>query len=181
VHLLLKTIKSSKTSIMDTSRFFRRNQSKIVWGTLILTSLAFSSNDIKYNLQQITQIKEGVRENSEKLQDLGKLSDFVKLQAEVAEERYKAGCLILADKDGRFINLQQGQTVVDPVKGTPLAKYTVVCDASGNTGVLLPRDFDGDGRKTTVAADIAFTGNRSIVEKAINKAVNRSNYASPVQ
>lgn len=166
---------------MNKSILIRRNQGKLIWGTLILGSLAISSNDIKYNLQAISAVKQNVRENNEKIQELEKTSDFVKQQAEIAEGRYEAGCLILVGKNGKPINLEQGQIVVDPTRNTPLPKFTVVCDANGNTGVLLPRDFDGDGRKTTVVADTAFTGNRAVIEKALETAKNRSSYANPIQ
>jgi hypothetical protein len=166
---------------MNTSKFLRRYQSQIIWGGLILGSLAMAHNDIKANLQNMTSVKQDIAENNQKVQKLESTVEFEKQQAEIAGARYEKGCLILTNSNGRFINLQQGQIVVDPTRKTPLPKYTVVCDANGNTGILLPRDFDGDGIKTTVVTETAFTGDTAVIEKALKTARSKSSYANPIQ
>jgi hypothetical protein len=163
------------------SRFIKRNKASLLWGCLMLASLALASNDIKANLQELSETKQLIREDGAKIQQLERQTDLEKEQARLAEKRYQSGCLLLVNRDGTFTNLAQGLIVVDPIRKTALPKGTVICDTNGNTGVLQPRDFDRDGKWTVVIADTAFTGNRNLVDRSVERFRNRSSYASPTQ
>jgi hypothetical protein len=163
------------------SRFIKRNKASLVWCALTLASLAFASADIKANFQQLSNTKQLIREDDANIQQLERQTDLEKEKAKLAEARYKSGCVLLANHQGGFTNLSQGLTVVDPIRKTPLPKGTVICDINGNTGVLQPRDFDRDGKWTVVIADTAFTGNRNLVDRSVERFKNRSSYANPAQ
>lgn len=166
---------------MNTSRFIRKNKSTILWGGLILGSLFFAHNDIQNNFQNMTDIKNSIALDSQKIQAVSQQTDLEKSLGEIAKTRYENGCVILLNRKRGYTNLEQGQTVVDPIRWTPLPKGTVVCDRNGNTGVLAPRDFDGDGRFTTVVAETAFTGNHDVIDNAMKRARRSGNYAQPIQ
>jgi len=78
------------------------------------------------------------------------------MNAQIAQQRYQAGCLKLRSA------LVQGEPVFQ--NGSPLPKGTIVCDRFGNTGKLVPRDFDKDGKYVPVVAETAFTGNSKVVK-----------------
>ncbi|WP_414579120.1 hypothetical protein [Anabaena sp. CCY 9402-a] len=76
--------------------------------------------------------------------------EYSKELAEIANQRYQDGCLRI----GGY--LQSGKPIIKDGKQLPAG--VTVCDRHGNTGVLVPADFDGDGRVNAVAGKIAFTG-----------------------
>ncbi|MBW4606892.1 MAG: hypothetical protein KME22_06620 [Hassallia sp. WJT32-NPBG1] len=166
---------------MITSRFIRRNKSTIGWCALVAGSLFFAHTDIQNNLQTMADIKTSIAKDSKKIQALEQQTDLEKSQGEIAKTRYQNGCVILLNRKRGYTNLEQGQTVVDPERLTPLPKGTVICDSNGNTGVLSPRDFDNDGRFTTVVAETAFTGDRDVIDDAMQRARISGNYAQPIQ
>ena len=153
---------------MNNNRFMRKNKNNLIWGALILGSIGFSAGDIRKNFDNMQQVKEELARNNAKIQDMETNGEFLRQQAEIAAGRYESGCLLVAN-NGKKVNLIQGQTVVDAVTKKPLPKNTVVCDRNGNTGVLLPRDFDGDGKKTVVVAETAFTGDSDVVRRYTSK------------
>jgi hypothetical protein len=153
---------------MTTNRFMRKNKNNLIWGALILGSIGFSSGDIQKNFANMQQVKEELARNNAKIQDLETSGEFLRQQAEIAAGRYESGCLLVTS-NREYVNLVQGLTIVDSKTKKPLPKNTVVCDSNGNTGVLLPRDFDGDGKKTVVVAETAFTGDSTVVKRYTNK------------
>ncbi|MBD2457993.1 hypothetical protein H6G80_28500 [Nostoc sp. FACHB-87] len=83
-------------------------------------------------------------------------NDHAQAQAEIANQRYAAGCFMV---DGLLI---QGKPIYDPKTRKALARGVVVCDRYGNTGRLIPADFDKDGKLNAVVGEVAFTGNPPI-------------------
>ena len=81
--------------------------------------------------------------------------------ASVAEARYKRGCLLLSGGQYpkfHFPTLVPGLTPTNRQTGTKLPPGTVVCDASGATGLISPNGTIGD---------LAVTGNREIVAQQV--------------
>ncbi|AUT00879.1 hypothetical protein CLI64_10990 [Nostoc sp. CENA543] len=70
--------------------------------------------------------------------------------AEIANQRYQNGCIRVEGY------LQSGKPVIKD--GKQLPANAIVCDNFGNTGVLIPADFDEDGRLNAVVGKIAYTG-----------------------
>jgi hypothetical protein len=147
----------------NTPNWIKRNP--VAAGAIALMVLAAAANfpTIAQNMQATGRVREKAMENSELNQQLQATSLFTEQQAEIAEKRYSEGCvLVVASNDpSKFTSLSEGQPVLDAVRGVPLPAGTVVCDAFGNTA----RIIDQDGNP--VAGELAFTGNKQVVEEAI--------------
>lgn len=162
---------------MDLLKTIKRNPVSALFGIGVLACLALSSSNVKQQMQSISQVRELAQQNSAKEMRLRAVEDFMNQQAQIASNRYKAGCvMVVAMKSPQdYTSLTEGQPVLDRVRKKPLPAGTVVCDANGNTGVLEPGVDD-----TPVVGSMAFTGNQSVVEAARNR--NKSTrYALPNQ
>lgn len=83
-------------------------------------------------------------------------------RAAIANDRYEAGCIfvVLVADTGQAAAITEGASVIDLATRQPFSDGTVVCDSLGNTGVM------GGG----VVTQVAFTGDRSVVEMAMDRA-----------
>lgn len=84
-------------------------------------------------------------------------------KSEIANERYQKGCLpVVSDDQDYYVSLIELSPVVDPITQVPLPAGSVVCDAHGNTAVLV--DLDGDPNTAAVASNFAFTGQKAVID-----------------
>lgn len=91
---------------------------------------------------------------------------------QTAKSRYQSGCVPIVDvQTQQPINLTDGMVIVDPITHAPLPVGTVVCDASGNTGVVAP-GVNGE----PAVGQIAFTGDREIVQESVDSWDDRQDY-----
>ncbi|WP_144427543.1 hypothetical protein [Nostoc piscinale] len=95
-------------------------------------------------------IREQVGINSLAEMKLQSANDHAASQARIAAERYANGCFMVSGL------LTQGAPIYNPKNGRALARGVVVCDRFGNTGVLIPADFDRDGKENAVVGLPAF-------------------------
>lgn len=148
------------------SRIWRKHGSKIVFGSLILGSLAFGHNDIQRNMQSLSAAREVINTNTNKSRLLEEQFKSEQQAAAIAEARYKAGCTIVvaANSPRNLATLVEGEPVLDRTSKKSLPLGTVVCDGNGNTGVLV-----SDGTGTPVVGQMAFTGNRELAIDQIKK------------
>jgi hypothetical protein len=163
---------------MKLLRIIKRNPINVTFGVLLIGCLALSSGNIKDNFQTIGATKKTTQFNIAKNYELTASQQDAESQAEIANQRYQSGCLML-ETNGKFVHLAQAITVIDPDRKTPLPKGTLICDSYGNTGRLAPRDFDRDGIFTTVITETAFTGNQEIVSRAKQEASKNGSFATP--
>jgi hypothetical protein len=163
---------------MKLLRIIQRNPINVTFGVLMLGCLALSSGNVKANFQSIDATKKITQFNSAKNLELTASQQDAESQAEIANQRYQSGCLMLVS-NGRLVHLAQAITVIDPDTRKPLPKGTLVCDSFGNSGKLAPRDFDRDGIFVTVITESAFTGNQEIVSKAKQEATKNGTFATP--
>jgi len=96
-------------------------------------------------------------------QDLGQSQleheTVVKTGAELARERFDAGCLVVVDREtNTYIAISEKSTVVDRLTGTALPSNVPICDYLGNTA-----QTDADGR----LVNFAFLGDREVVQAHI--------------
>ena len=140
---------------MKRNRFWRKHGTKCIFGGAALISLALSSNDIKQNMQSMSEIRQQLGSQSLKQTKLSEQLKFEQIQAKIAEARYKAGCvLVVAPENARNLaTIEEGDIITDRNNGKPLPDNSVVCSGAGNTGVIK------DGK----VGLIAFTGNRELV------------------
>jgi hypothetical protein len=159
-------------------RSIQRNPINTAFGLAMVGCLVLSSGNVKDNFQTIGETKKITQFNIAKNYELTASQQDAESQAEIANQRYQSGCLMLST-NGKFVHLSQAATVIDPERKTPLPKGTLVCDSYGNTGRLAPRDFDRDGIFTTVITETAFTGNQEIISKAKQEAAKNGSFATP--
>lgn len=138
------------------------------------TSLLFGSGNITSTFNSLGNAKEMMQTATAKNNELRASQQAAKNQAAIAEERYKNGCLVLLYK-GKLVAISQGEPVYDRTTNQPLPKGTVVCDGYGTTGILEPRDFDGDGKFKPVITSEAFTGNSLLIKESL-KSNRRAAY-----
>lgn len=139
--------------------------------TLLLTagtsaSLLLGGGNVTSTFNSLGNAKEMMQIATAKNNELRAKGQAAKNQAAIADERYKSGCLILLYK-GQLVAIAQGKPAYDTVTKQPLPKGTVVCNGYGTTGILEPRDFDGDGKFQPVIASEAFTGDRLLIKQSL--------------
>lgn len=96
-------------------------------------------------------------------QDLGQSQmeheTVVKTGAELARERFEAGCLVVVQREtNTYVAISEGSRVVDRLTGNALPPNVPVCDYLGNTA-----QTDSDGR----VVNFAFLGDRDVVSAHI--------------
>lgn len=145
----------------------------LFFGTCIC--LAISSENIKANLSAISHLQQTVQKNSAQEWHLRASQQSAQTQALIAKQRYQQGCvMVVAMKDpNSFTSLELGKPVIDRIRKTPLPVGTIVCDANGNTARII------QGYEKPVVGDIAFTGDRKIIEQARKRS--KARYALPNQ
>ena len=84
------------------------------------------------------------------------------LEAEqpIADQRYLNGCNLVVNTidPTQYVSLTLGEPVIDMGLNRPFGDGNVFCDVFGNTGII----------KGGVVADMARTGDRQIIQDAIN-------------
>lgn len=136
----------------------RRNPVNTFFVAAIGGCLIFSSGNLKQQADAIASLRGETAKNNQNNMQLKVSMQDTQMSAEIAEERYKKGCLKLKGA------LVQGKPVYR--SGEALSKGTIVCDRLGNTGKLIPRDFDNDGIYSPVVGETAYTGNSEVVSNS---------------
>lgn len=159
---------------MNSARVWRKHKTSIIFGGIILTSLAFSSGDITQRMQSISSVRKQIATQSHKQVKLEQQFQFEQEQAKIADARYEKGCLpsvIGHYPDVYYVSVYEGQVLSDRHTGRSMPPGTVVCDGQGNTGVV---------GESGVVGQIAFTGNRDLVAKRLGR-FRGGVYAQPVE
>jgi hypothetical protein len=149
------------------AKLFKRNPELLIIGALLGGSLLLGMDSIKSNMQQVSAIRSQVQADSKTQMALQASQQDAEQKASIAEARYKAGCIVVvaSNNTGFYSALTEGAPVIDSIRGTALPPNTIVCDKDGNTAKLVPGVYQGS--KTAVAWEMAFTGNRAVIDAAI--------------
>ena len=161
---------------MDIKRTIKRNPIPTAFGAGIVASLLISQGNIRENARTLGEVREIAQANAANEMRLRASQQASEGQAEIAEQRYQEGCLVVvAQSDpAAFTSLTEGQPVLDRIRKTPLPLGTLVCDAYGNTGKIVP-----DSQGNPVVGELAFTGNKELARLATKDASAR--YELPSQ
>ena len=158
------------------TKIFKRNPELFIIGGLLGFSLLLGMDSIKSNLQQVSTIRAKVQEDSKTQMNLQASQQDAEVKAQIAEARYQAGCVVVvaSNNQGFHTSITEGAPVLDAIRKTALPPNTIVCDADGNTAKLVNGVYRGSN--TAVAWELAFTGNRAVIDKAIaqSKAQNKT-------
>ena len=135
----------------------------------ICVCLAIASPNIKANMTAMGEVQKLAQENSTSQMRLMATQQFVESQAEIADSRYKTGCIMVVafNSPDSLTALEEGKPVLDAARKRPLPSGAVVCDGFGNTGVIVKMD------KTPVVGEMAFTGNETLINAAKKRANKR--------
>lgn len=93
--------------------------------------------------------------------------------AEIANKRLASGrCVeVVHGENSRSTTIFEGQVVVDPVSGNPLAENTLVCDRLGNTGIIQNGVVTGVAQGTPPAPPAVTEASQDTVEKTLTETV----------
>ena len=160
---------------MDILKKLKRNPVSTAFGVGILGCLMMSSGNISKNISTLALVRDEAQKNNATDMMLHASQEATEARAEIAKQRYHSGCVMVVSMQhpDHYTSLSEGQPVLDRIRKTPLPVGTVVCDANGNTARIVKVD------SKPVVGEIAFTGDRTVVEAA-RKRHNRR-YALPDQ
>jgi hypothetical protein len=99
----------------------------------------------------------------------------------IAIGRYESGCILVTalNQPDQFVSIVENMPVLDRATQSPLPAGTAVCDANGNTALLTNKDINGE--VIPVASNLAFTGDRDVIEAAIESQQVTAEYSQPTQ
>jgi len=160
---------------MDILKKLRRNPVSAAFGMGVVGCLVMSSGNISKNMESLAQVRDAAQRNNQADMLLHASQEATEAQAEIAKQRYHSGCVMVVSMlhPDHYTSLSEGQPVLDRIRKTPLPVGTVVCDANGNTARIVKVD------SKPVVGEIAFTGDRTVVETARKRHNHR--YALPDQ
>jgi hypothetical protein len=162
---------------MNSKRFWRRNGKNVVFGVLIVGSLAFQRNDIGRNMATMGQMKQELEMQTNQQTKLELGQENLEAQAKIANARLKTGsCTPVVDaktvttdaKKRKVFNLaplQVGKSVNDRGNLTKLVPGTCVIGAFGETGII---------QSDWTVGEIAVGGDKKLIDKTINAIAGRS-------
>lgn len=144
-----------------------------IGGLTVLTAIPSLGNlgGMAGNLQEMRQEAARISDRSHTLQLAQQETESA---AAIANIRYRESCLPVVDlaSQQHYVSLVEGKPVIDSVSGVPLPAGTVVCDAHGNTAVLV---LEGS---TAVARHFAYTGDRTLIQHRLGAYIGAS-YTQP--
>lgn len=150
-------------------RWLERNPMNAVYFFGFCVCLAIASPNIKANMTAMGEMQKLAQDNSTKEMRLMATQQSIESQAEIANSRYKSGCIMVvaSNSPDSLTALEEGKPVMDAARKRPLSAGAVVCDGFGNTGVIVKVD------KKPVVGEMAFTGNQKLIDAAKRRANKR--------
>lgn len=150
-------------------RWLDRNPMTAVWFCGLCVCFAFSYPNIKANMTAMGEVQKLAQDNSAKQMRLMATQQSIESQGEVADSRYKTGCIMVvaSNSPDSLTALEEAKPVMDAARKRPLPSGAVVCDGFGNTGVIVKVD------KKPVVGEMAFTGNQKLIDAAKRRANKR--------
>ncbi len=146
-------------------RRLQRNKVNLVLLVVAAIATISSKDNIAQNAAQMGELRQKMQSNSSQQMDLLASEDHRAELEKIAIARYQQGCkFVVASRNiNQLVSLQEGKPVLDLATNYPIAAGSVVCDEAGNTAEIIPGH-------PPVASRFAFTGNRDVIESAIDKA-----------
>lgn len=150
-------------------KWIERNPMNAAYFFGFCVCLAIASPNIKANMAAMGEVQKLTQDNNTKQMWLMASQQSIESQAEIADSRYKSGCIMVvaSNSPDSLTALEEGKPVLDAARKRPLPSGAVVCDGFGNTGVIVKT------RKTPVVGEMAFTGNQELVDAAKKRANKR--------
>ncbi|MGF1514244.1 MAG: hypothetical protein ACFB5Z_11190 [Elainellaceae cyanobacterium] len=136
----------------------------VAGGGLLSLALVFGGGieQFQSNAERSQQLKVERQANADELVQIQIDEDRKRQQALIADSRYEEGCVLVVASfaPGQFTSITEGEPVMDSAHGVPLSDGSIVCDVHGLTGVI----------EGGVVAKTPFTGNREVINQAIDRS-----------
>lgn len=140
--------------------------SHLIFGGLVLLTAIPSLGGLRGFSADISQARLEAKRIGQETTQLQLAQQEAEQKAAIAEARYESGCVPVVTPDQRYYAaLIQNRPVVHSITKAPLPVGSVVCDANGNTAVIV--DDDDDNRTPGVVQQMAFTGDKELVDKQL--------------
>lgn len=146
---------------MSVSRFIKRNPLMAGGAAIALVSVTFSIPSMVQNMSVMGEISKQIHRDAAEQQRLEAQQESLEAKENIAKERFQSCLFIRTPDKNTLIAVAPGIRVVDTETKLPLAPNTVVCSIDGNTGIV------GAGG---MVEDVAFTGDRQVVQQAIQRS-----------
>jgi hypothetical protein len=145
-------------------KLFQKNPVEIGLAGISATYFLFNSGAIQTYLADINTQKAAISQADKQTTSLQLDNDVLKERAKIAEERYKAGLVLVVSTahPDTYASLVEGYPVMDRTNRTPLPAGTIAGDANGNTCVIVKSPTG-----LPVCGNMAFTGNQSVIQAAL--------------
>ena len=143
------------------NRFLRHYPFEIGIGAIAVIALLSSVPTMMSQLEASGQLAREVQARNAEANRLRAIQDDLAARDEIARARFKSCLFVRTQTAQTVVGVTNGLEVVDSVTGLPLAPGTLVCSIDGNTGIIAP-----DGK----VADVAFTGDRALVQEALKRS-----------
>lgn len=120
--------------------------------------------DIPHVLTQVSlsgELRAAAKKQNHKHMEMKLAQQAASDASEIAKERYQNGLLIVLSRNNRenYATVVEGKPVLDR-DGSVIPAGTIVGDGNGNTALIAVVN------KVPVATKVAFTGDRSVIDKA---------------
>jgi hypothetical protein len=134
----------------------------IAFGLALLATAAPNVGNLGNFTTAVNQARTEAKRIGQDMTELQLSQQEAEQKNAVAVERYRSGCLPVVTPDqSQYVSLQLNSPVIDSASGQPIPVGSVVCDANGNTGVIV--DDDQDDTTPGVTQKLAFTGDKAII------------------
>lgn len=144
----------------------------VIMGVIGLAVIGSFSN-VSKTFNQFDELKARNLQSINTINLLDQEEKTLEKQANIANKRYKTGCLVLVKgthPNLTYSNLLVGDTPTDRHTNKPLVQGTIVCDSQGATAVI-----QGDGS----IGSLAVTNNRVVIESRL-KTFRGGMFSQPV-
>lgn len=146
---------------MSVSRILKRYPLEIGGVTVAAICVAFSIPGMLENFDSMQVVSRKIQRDAAHQQRLAAQQEAAEALAQIANQRYENCLFVKVPDKNTLVSIGPGVQVVDTETRLPLASGTIVCDISGNTGVVGNEGF---------VFDVAFTGNRKAIQEAIARS-----------
>lgn len=176
----MKTMPSKEMTIF---KFIQRNPTESVLFAIAAGFLFINFGSLQSAMQRNAVMRQAVLENQEQVQSIQIDAQKRTELAEIANQRYDAGCEVILslDRPGHYKALFEGTPVLDgvhaekyrknPLKAPPgayLPAGMTVCDAHGNTAILVAEP-NSDGVVYPVTRQMATTTDVDRIRQAMER------------
>lgn len=146
---------------MKSNRFWRRNKTPIIFGSLIALTIGLSINDLIDKTARLGKVREEVTANTFNQLKIEQNDQLDQKKAAIANARMRRGCVLVVDSSTakNLVTLVEGQPVRDRANKSNLSPGVTVCGANGETAVLR-----NNSKGVPVISDIA-VGDREYIYK----------------